>query len=135
MNLQESLYKRLHDDAGVSALVGEQIYPLKADQDAALPLVIYQVIAGDTEHCMVSDAGVRGTRVQLASWASSHATSLQVAAAVQTCLKDFSGTLGGVGGVSCSRIFEETDIMDEFDESAEVEGLWVARQDFTVWWE
>jgi hypothetical protein len=135
MNLRESLYRRLVDDAGVSAIAGTKVFPLVADQDAAAPFVVYQIIAGAREHTMVADSGPQSALVQVASWSTTHTGALELAAAVSVCLKDFSGTLGGSGGVTVQRIFEETEVLDEHEEGAEVEGLWVGRQEFTIWYE
>jgi len=134
MNLSESLCAHLKNDAGVSAIVGTKVYPLRAPRDIAFPFVIYQTIGGAPEHCMVSDAGVRGTLVQLSSWAAEHAAALVLAMAVETSLKDFSGTLGGIGGVTVDRIFAETEIVDDLDETAGTEPAHRARQDLRVWY-
>jgi len=142
VDLIESLYARLKSDSGVIAAAGvddagvAKVYPAIAPQSIDAPFHVFQVIAGITEHAMGADGGVRGTLVQFASWGKTREQSRALAEAVNASLKDFSGTaMGGSGGVNVSRIFEETEYMEDFEEGAAQEGLWVTRQDMTVWYE
>lgn len=139
MNLHESLFSRISADSGIGAIIGAgsdcKAYPIVAPQDKREPFLVYQTISGSIPHAFGSDAGVRDALFQFASWDSNLAGALALAAAVEACLMDFSGTLGGAGGVTVQRIFLESPVTEDFDPNAGPEGLYVARQEFRIWHE
>jgi hypothetical protein len=134
MNLTESLYKRLHDDGAVAAVVVARIFPIKAGQDETLPLLVFQILGGPVEHQMGTDDGPRSTRVQITGWGKTLAEAKAAAGAARTCVKDFTGSLGGSGGVAVERIFLDSEPIEGFDEVAGVEGLYYERFDALIWY-
>lgn len=71
MAIEADLYTRLTGHAGLGALVGTRVYPLRAPQDAALPYITYQRISGVVLHEFARAAPATQARYQVDVWAGS----------------------------------------------------------------
>jgi len=132
MQIGEALYSYLSSYAGLTALVGNRIYPLILPQGVTLPAVTYTQISGPRVHCMGSDPGLTHPRFQVSVWAESYSDMATVAAQVRAALQDYSGTMGGDDGVVVQRIFLE----DETDRNFEPNTKTFRRDlDFIIWHE
>lgn len=99
MFLEAALYNRLSTYAGLTALVSTRIYPLVLPQDPTLPAVTYQTIGRSMEDVRGSGPRYAETRIQIDCWAATYASAKSVAEQVRAALQDYTGTMGGVGGV------------------------------------
>ena len=130
MTIEEALYTHLSGNAGLSALVSNRIYPMIMPQDVALPAVTYQKISGERMHTLQTDPGVASPRFQFNCWGSSYSSAKAVAVKVKDALKDFTGTLGGAGGVTVLRVVGPEDELDDYDAETET---FRTILDFFIW--
>lgn len=72
-------YNLLHTDAGVTAIVHEDIFPLLADQDCDYPFITYHV----TERPSISKNNATEFTITVRSFESSYNKALTLAAAVK----------------------------------------------------
>lgn len=112
MTIEASLYSELTSDGTISGLVSTRVYPLYAPQDAALPYIVYQFISRVTHYSQSGSTGLKTPRVQIRSVAATYDGAQTLAAAVESVLSGFSGTMGGVGGTSVGAGFLD----NEFDD-------------------
>ena len=114
MTIETALYSYLKDFAGLYALVSTRIYPLILPQNPTLPAVAYQQISGPRVHAMGNDPGITYPRYQFSCWGSTPASAAAVAQQIRLAFENYSGTMGGVGGVtvyhsSVENMFNERD--------------------------
>lgn len=110
MTVEASLYSELTSDGTVAGLVSTRVYPLFAPQGVALPYVVYQFISRITEYSQSGPTGMKRPRVQIRSVAATYDGAQALAAAVESVLSGFSGTLGGVGGTSTDAAFLDNEL-------------------------
>ncbi len=118
MTIEKALYTYLSTHAGLSTLIGTRIYPMMIAQEAAMPAVAYQLIDDLPVHSGIADLIVHAARFQFSCWGggtSGYTNACAVAVQVKSALQDFSGVMGGAGGVTVQRSFLEmtTDLFDE----------------------
>jgi len=100
MLIEEALFAHLKAHAGLSALIGTRIYPLVLPQNPTLPAITYQKISRVGERAMSSPTPrVARARFQISCWGTSYASVKDVAEQVKAALQDYSGLMGGSGGV------------------------------------
>jgi len=134
MTLKEALYSRLSGYAGLSALVSDRIYPGEIPQDDDLPAVTVQRISRRRLRTSGTDPDLSASRFRVRSWAETVAGAEEIAVQVKGALQDYTGTMGGAGGVVVQRSFfdNEGDELPLYDPETKklTEGIW---QDFIIW--
>ena len=91
----------LLNNAGVTAMVGDRVYPFNSPASAPLPKVTYWrwdtdrdvEVGGFTND---GPTGVAVARFFVDAWADSRLTAVNVAAAVRRAVNGFAGTVGTV---------------------------------------
>lgn len=131
MDIREAVYKELKGTSAVTALVGTRIYPVVIPERATLPAVSINVISTGQTHTMGSDSGPYNPLVQISVYGATPDDSYAVTTVIKTALKDFSGTLGGDGGLTVQRAFLD-DEGDLYDQQLNRAGIYL---DFTIWHE
>lgn len=129
MALETAVYSRLANYAGMSAQVGTKIYRSVLPQSVVYPAISYQRISTTRESAMGADIGVATARVQVDSWAETHAGAETVAALVRGALQRWNGTVESV-------VVLDTFIEDERHETEQVkDGQWIYRigMDALIW--
>lgn len=92
-----AVYARLANFAGLTALVGDRIYPIRAPQNVTLPYVVYAEQAPIDESPNLEDSGgLLTSRVQVDAWGTTAKQAAQVGDQARKALRDFSGTVGGI---------------------------------------
>ena len=133
MNLYEALYHRLTNYSNLTTLTSTRIYPIKMPQEVSYPAVTFQVISGlPRGHLMGSDDSLAAPRVQVSAWGETLSDAVDVADQIKAALQDFSGTMGGVSGVTVQRIFIESEQIPVIDPEVDI---YQVAQDFIIWWE
>ncbi len=114
MLLEAAIYSQLSTYAGLAALTGTRIYPLLLPQDPTLPAVTYQTISRVMEEVRGAGPRYAETRVQIDCWAASYSSAKAVAEQVRAALQDYTGTMGGAGGVPVldGDMTSETDVYE-----------------------
>lgn len=129
MQLEEALYSYLSGYAGLSSLVSNRVYPVLLPQDCQLPAVTYQRVSGPRVHCQGGDPGIAHPRIQVSCWAVTYSAARSIAAQVIAALQDFTGTMGGTGGVTVQASFLDDDA-DLYDPETQTYHVPV---DFVIW--
>lgn len=94
MNIQTALYAWLTAQAGVSALVGDRLYPLRLPQKCAYPAIRYERDNTDRSTDHDGQGDLLTTDLQLDSVATTLAAAVNVADAVRSALLNYSGAMG-----------------------------------------
>ena len=123
MVIEEALYEHLKNNAGVSALVGNRIYPIEAPQEAALPYLVYQRISGPRVRSHSGPSGLAHPRFQITGAAEAYPALRNVLNAVRVALDGFRGTMGGGVSVGAALVENELDSEESF----------VSRLDVVLW--
>jgi hypothetical protein len=110
--LEEALYARLSGFAGLTALTGTRIYPMRAPATAGYPHVVYQRISTVRPPAFGVDTGVANPRFQVTSWAATPVSAKTVKEQVRLALERWRGTLAGVT-VQDAYIAGEMDLVEE----------------------
>lgn len=109
MRIEAALYAELTGNAGVKALVSTRVYPLRAPQDATLPYLIYQKISNARDYSHDGATLLVHPRFQFKAVSTTFDGSRALFHAVRAVLSGYSGTMGGVGGVSVNGGFLENE--------------------------
>lgn len=124
MTLESDLYGYLTADAGVAAVVGTRVYPLRPTQNPTLPYLTYQLISRRDVHSTDGASGLANTLVQIDAWGATYADVVSAFEAVRKCLNGYRGAIA-------QGIFLEP-IDDEYDNGARV---YRRKASFSVWHE
>lgn len=127
--IEEALYAHLSAYANLTALVSNRIYPKILPQKGTYPAITYQKISGPRLHTLQTDPGTARPRFQISCWAQTYNQAKAVAKQVQIALQDFSGVMGGVGGVQVDAVLLE----NEYDAFEDETGLYQVPVDFIIW--
>lgn len=96
MILEEALRGVLLADTALAGLIGGRMYPERAPQGAARPLVVFELVSTGRDYTHEGDSGYRRQRVQFNAYAERYATARAVADAMADVLSGFCGHLGGL---------------------------------------
>ncbi len=117
MDIMQAVRTQLAATAGVTALVGNRIHPLRLPPGGALPAITYQMVSDPRQYTHDGAAGLAQPRIQITCWGetdsngnSLYSSAKALAAAVRVALSAFSGTLGGAGGVFTGYCFTANEI-------------------------
>ena len=99
--IEEALYSRLTNDAGVFALVGLRVYPQVIPQDAAYPAIAYERLTGEHIRSLTGSSQAANPRYELTCWGATRNSAKSVSEAVRGCLDGYVGTVGGVKIMKC----------------------------------
>ena len=123
MTLEQAVYAYLSGFAGLTALVGNRIYPRRLPQDANYPAVTYQRISRLPIRTSGTVPATR-SRFQFTCWGadvpgvkSGYDQAKAVAEQVRLALQNYAGLMGGTGGVNVldATLENEIDIDDGDD--------------------
>ena len=119
--IEIEVYKYLSQYAGLTALVGDRIYPMILPQDAVLPAVTCEKISGQRINTKFGPAGLVRARIQVSCWAKGYLVAKQVAEQVRLALAGFPG----------GTVYLENEV-DLYEEGT---GIYHVPVDFTIWYE
>lgn len=134
MNLRTALYNKIVAQTDITDLLHSttSVYHVKMPDNTQYPAISFQMMPGGwRQHTMGSDSGPVGTDWTISCWGKTAEEAENVAYQVRTELKDFSGTMGGAGGVSVERIWLKSSVVVEYQPTAQV---FVARLDILIDW-
>jgi hypothetical protein len=91
----DDVYRLITSQASIQAVVGARVYPEQAQQDAALPRLVYRL--GESEPVLYADGSVSHTLqpLEIVCQALSVREAESVADVVKDALSGFDGTVGG----------------------------------------
>lgn len=104
MSIETDFYDVISGNAGVQALVGDRIYPMRAPDKVAVPFITYQFIAGEDYDSLACTPTRSRKIVQINCIAPNIVDAADVAGAVKTALYAHVGYLQSEG----EEYFDET---------------------------
>jgi len=113
MTIGKAIYYLLSNDATVSGLVSTRIFPEVADQEQAMPYIVYNIRSNDPSDVQTGPSALDTASIEVASYSTSYTQAIDVAAAVRLALDRVGGTYNGVNVQS---IQYTTEVMD-FEEA------------------
>ena len=129
MKTEEALYAYLAAYSNLTALVSTRIFPVVHEIDADFPSVVYRRLGSEPVHAMGSDADLRAVTVLVACVAETYTELKDVQYQVETALRGYSGTMGGVSGVVVQRVLLDN-IWDDYEDDMR---LFVSYLEFEIW--
>ncbi len=91
---EEFIYDRLLNFAGVYAITGKGIFPVKAPQDSAKPCLSYRKVSARHIESMTGSSALVFTRMQIDCWAFAYSEVKNLAEQVRLALQGFKGGIG-----------------------------------------
>lgn len=85
----------------------QSIFPLRADKDAKLPVLVYQRIDTPSIHSKDGDMNLAHPRFQITAWAGKYADAKAAIKAVRTALQGYTGPM--LQGVAVPEIIVENE--------------------------
>ena len=126
--IEEGLWAHLAAQAGITALVGQRVYPNFIPQDAALPAMAYQRMSGGERVFNHSSAsGLSRAVFRLTLRGMTYEAAHDLAAAVRASTDNFRGTMGTVA-VDIARLGP-----DDVDGYSQVTGAHWVSLDLEIW--
>jgi hypothetical protein len=128
MTVELAFINQLLADSGFTALAGDRIHLGEAPENDADPHVVLFYQHSEPYPSSGKNGPFRDEYWQFNAFSLSFDTARAVQRAIRACLEDFTGVMGGAGGVTVDRIFFR-------DEGAEtVAGITSARIEFEIWY-
>lgn len=112
MAIKDALFTQLSGYAGLSALVGSRIYPMKLPQNPTLPAVSYFTVFTEREYGHGGAMGQATPLIQIDAWADDYDEAKSVATQVRLAMNRFIGTVASVV-VHASTCVSERDLYED----------------------
>lgn len=96
MEIDDAILVRLKAYAGLTALVGQRIFPNLVPQGQALPAVTFMTVSDIKNHILTGQLALEQPMIQYTARATTKAAARAVANQIKAALNDFSGTLSGI---------------------------------------
>ena len=129
MLIEQALRTYMIGQSGITDLVSTRIHFVKAPQDIDKPYIVIYKISGPRLHSHDGGDGLAHPRFQVSIFAETYAAAKEIAAAIQSALQGYSGTMGGDGGVVVGNVLYE----DENDFWEEQTQLYHVACDYILW--
>jgi len=115
MQIEQAIKKELMAASGVTDLIGERLYYVRAPQDVTKPYVVFFKVSGSREYSHDGASELANPRFQFSCFATTYYEAKQTVNAIRVAIEAFSGTMGGDGGVEVGSCFciNESDIYEE----------------------
>lgn len=115
MQIEQAILKELLADSGITGLIGERLYYVKAPQDVTSPYVVFFKASAPREYSHDGASELARPRFQFSCFAETYYQAKQIAEAIRSVIEAFSGVMGGAGGVEIGHCFciNESDIYEE----------------------
>ena len=132
--IEETLVTHILGDSGITALIGDRIYPVVFPQDTPenlFPALRYQVVSDAETYTMDGDSGLDNPRVQIDSYALEYSVMKNLSLLVRKRMSGFRGT---VSGKVIQGIFLDGE-RDLYESVNELVRAYRRSQDYTIWHE
>lgn len=133
-----AIRSHLAADTNVNALLGDRIYPLKVPQSPTFPCARYTVVSDVADRHHGGQTKLRRALVQIDCFSTKYAEADQLAAAIETLLGGFKGTLGnGPNARTVQAIFSQgrNDAYDDqVGSDSDPEGIYGKSSDYEIWY-
>lgn len=106
--MEGAIVSKLRGTSGVSAIVGQRVWPGRRPQARTLPSITVFRVDGAPIYTNDGETGLAEGRVQIDCWATTYTDAKNAAGAVKDALSNFEGTQSGT-------TFRLTYVIDERD--------------------
>jgi len=113
MNAGKAVYGILSANSGVTDIVGTNIFPEIAEQETAVPFIVYQLQSVDPDDTHDGPSKLDEVRFEFLCYADSYNAAADLGVAVRAALDRVSGTYNGVHVESVQ--FNDVDVNIEYD--------------------
>jgi hypothetical protein len=94
--------------SGLTALVSSRIFVNGAvPEDVVFPYVSFFLVSGQDDECLTGNSNFAEDAFQFTSAALTKLEAINVTKQVRLALKDYSGLMGGTGGVNVQAVLED----------------------------
>ncbi len=94
--IEEALVAHLLAQPGLTALIGNRLYPDLLEDDTSLPAVVYLNVSDTKDHTLAGQLDLESPVIQFTAYAETKAQAKAVSRQIKAALQDFAGTLSGV---------------------------------------
>lgn len=123
-HLDQAIHALLVADSAVTAIVGTRIYPIRAPDNAVLPMLTYQRVSNVKEHYVSREtATFTDTIFQIDCWVKQSDTIgvlRNLATAVRTVLDDYRGI---TSGIDIQGILSDNEFDQPWDDELKIFGV------------
>jgi predicted heme/steroid binding protein len=120
--------------SGVTALIGDRLYPGQAPQDAQRPYAVYQQASQQRLRTMTGYTNLNRWSMRLDVYGATRRQAAEARQAITDRLDDWSGSAGGDGTISvCGTVFDDSDSDTEMPTHGEEKGEHRAGLDLGIW--
>ena len=109
MTVGKAIYYLLSNYSDLTDIVSTRIYPEVAEQDAAMPFVIYTVVSNEPSDTQSSPSQLDIAQVDIVLFSTDYAESVDMGVAARAALDRVTGTYNGVNVQSCQYTSEVID--------------------------
>ena len=118
MEIGEALNTYLTSYSNLNTLIQGRFFPVTVPQDTPNPSITYMDISGDrTEAINHGDDSTGCFTIQFRIFADSYSSLKQVSTQLLAALRNYNGTMGGVGGVVITATRKPTDDIDDYNDT------------------
>lgn len=110
MLIEQALEKELASSTALTALVGQNIFYVRAPQDVKAPYIIIQKISTLPDHAHDGIANIADSRFQITCFGETYKEVKDINIIIDGVLQNFVGLLSGAGGVYVGRCFKDGEI-------------------------
>ena len=128
MIIEEAITAHLTTTAGLAALIGTRVSPLRLPENPTYPVVTYQRISAPRIQSHTGPSGLAYPRFQFDCYATTYLRAKHVAEQVRLALDGYVGTMGGAAGVPVSSSLIQSD-RDDYDPTTRI---WRISLDFII---
>ena len=129
MKIEQALSKELLAVDGVTDLIAQRLYYVKAPQNVTKPYVVFFKASGPREYSHDGASNLARPRFQFSCFATIYYVAKQIAEAIRAVIEAFSGTMGGAGGVEVGSCF----CINESDMYEDDTRLYHVAIDYLIW--
>jgi hypothetical protein len=120
VTIEQAIENHLKTHAGLKALVANRVYSEVEDStNKTYPVIIFQLISGVDDETLGESPDSTEERWQFTIKATSSTSRAAVRKQLKAAFKDFSGVMGGAGGVTIQSI-QQAGRRDTYDSETKV---------------
>lgn len=124
--IEEFLFSKLSDDAGVSGIVANRVYPDGTENIQESPYITYRTAHSQSVRSLSGPSGLEAPVIDIFCYSKKPKESKTLGGKVKDCLQPFVGTVAGVT-VHDIRLLTWK---DTFDENIKMHCRWLV---FEIW--
>ena len=119
----DDYYQRLLTYPGLTALIGDRVYAVTADDEATAPYCVYEQVSGGKRYTHGGYAGLQRPRMQVTCYASTYEVAKDISVQVTAAMESWPAASVLVGSA-----FQQNEI-DLYDNDT---GLYIVPVDFFI---